>query len=171
MTVEEAKKIYMTYECSLFSMAREEKILYDEFNAINLSESTLEQWKQELFISLLEALKENGSSRLFNRLYHLAENMKSNDNFFALKEALDYIKYDNFETKICIAETILGRKDLSVRSGMIFQAYDLGEYEIVRELLNLVGSLLDFQTDDKYLESRCDRVAKKHNLICCELKL
>lgn len=169
MTVEEAKKIYIKYDCSLFSMAREEKKAYSEFMKINISETMLEEWKQELFLFWLKELKENGSSKLFNKMFQLSENMHKKETVLTLKEALNYVKYESLETNVCIAEMILGRKELSVRSGMIFQAYDLGEYEMAKELLNLVDRLLDFQTNDKYLLCRCERATNKCHLIGCEL--
>lgn len=34
MTIEEAKKIYLQYDCSLFAMAREDIIAHDNFRAL-----------------------------------------------------------------------------------------------------------------------------------------
>lgn len=118
MLMNEAKEIYFKYDCSLFAMAREENILYEEFKFLNIADTTLDEWKQEKFLSLWQQLKESGSSNLFNRMYNLTENNHNRENLLILKEALYKVKYDSFKTNAYISEIILGRKVFFERSGM-----------------------------------------------------
>lgn len=58
---------------------------------------------------------------------------------------------------------------MSERSGMIFWAYDLGEYEMAKELLQFIWKLATVQTSDKNVKSRLDRIIKKSYLISSKI--
>ena len=60
MTFEEVKKAFFRYDGSLFAMAREEKEAYESYKLLNIPEEMAEAWKQELFFTLWEQLKESG---------------------------------------------------------------------------------------------------------------
>lgn len=169
MTSEEVKKIFFKYDGSLFAMAREEKEAYENYKLLNISEETVEKWRQELFLDLWEELKEKGSSDLFNRMYNLSENKHNRENLLILKEALHEVNYANLKVNACISETVLGRKDLSERNGMIFWAYDLGEQEIAKELLQFVWELVTVQTADEKIKPRLERNIKKCYLISSKI--
>lgn len=169
MTFEEVKKVFFEYDGSLFAMAREEKEAYENYKLLNISAETVEKWRQELFLSLWEQLKENGTSDLFNRMYNLSENKHNKENLLILKEALHKVNYTNPKVNACISEIVLGRKDLSERSGMIFWAYDLGEQEIAKELLLFVWGLVTVQTFDESIQSRLERIVKKCYLISSKI--
>ena len=169
MTVKEVKKVFFRYAGSLFAMAREHKEAYDCYKLLNISEETAEAWRQELFFDLWEQLKESGSGELFNRMYNLSENRHNRENLLILKDALYKINYTNPKVNAYICETILGRKDLSERSGMIFWAYDLGEFEMAKELLQFSLELATVQTSDKNVKSRLDRIIKKSYLISSKI--
>ena len=165
MTFEEIKKIFFNYDGSLFAMAREEKEAYEQIKLLNISEKTFESWRQELFLQLWNELKENGKSDLFNRMYNLADYSHNKENLLILAEALHYINYINQNVNALISETVLGRKELKERSGLIFWAYDLGEEEIARKLLNFVKDLLKVEASDNRIKLRLERDLKKCNLI------
>ena len=48
MTCEEVKKVFFKYDGSLFAMAMEEKEVYENYKLLNISEETVEKWRQEL---------------------------------------------------------------------------------------------------------------------------
>lgn len=73
MTFEEIKKVFIKYNGSLFAMAREEKEAYENYKKLNVSEETVEKWRQEIFYDLWGQLEINGSSVLFNKMYSLLE--------------------------------------------------------------------------------------------------
>ena len=92
-------------------------------------------------------------------MYNLSENRHNRENLLILKESLHKVNYANPKVNVCISETVLGRKDLSERSGMIFGAYDLGEQEMAKELLQFVWELVTVQTSD---EKNKVQIGKEH---------
>lgn len=88
-----------------------------------------------------------------------------------LKEALNKVSYTNPEVNACIVETVLGRKDLSQRSGMIFWAHDLGDQKLAKELLQFVMKLLTVRTSDEKLKSRLDRNIRTCYLISSNINI
>lgn len=171
MTLKEAKTIYLKYDCSLFAMAREEKMVYETYKLLNIPSSVEEKWRQEWIGILMEQLKKSGSCELFNKIEDILEDCHNKKNLFVLKKALDYVIFENSEMKASVAETMLGRKDLSARSGMIFWAYDIGEHGIAKELLQFVINLLTNQSVDEEISSRFERSIRTANMINSELKL
>ena len=52
MTIKEAKELFLKYDGSLFAMAREESLAYENYKLLNVSSETVQKWKQELFLDL-----------------------------------------------------------------------------------------------------------------------
>lgn len=52
---------------------------------------------------------------------------------------------------------------------MIFWTYDLGEFEMAKELLRFSQNLVTVQTFDKNVKSRLDRIITKIYLISSEI--
>lgn len=77
-----------------------------------------------------------------------------------LRDALYKMNYDNPKINVSISETVLGRKELSEKSGMVFWAYDLGEQEIAKELLQFVWRIAAVQTSDEHIKFRLERAKK-----------
>ncbi len=171
MTLKEAKTIYLKYDCSLFAMAREEKLAYETYKLLNIPSLVEEKWRQEWIGILVERLKKSGSYELFNKIEDILEDCHNRKNLFVLKKALDYVIFENPEMRASVAEAILGRKDLSARSGMIFWAYDIGEHRIAKELLQFVMNLLTNQSVEEEISSRFKRNITTAGMINSELKL
>lgn len=114
-------------------MAREEKNVYDEYKSLNISETIQKQWRNDLFTTLLEQVKESGEESIFIRLYNITESRYNNENIVDLSESLYCVKYKDLKSKVCICEAVLGRKDISERSGMIFGAYNLNKKELAKD--------------------------------------
>lgn len=171
MTIDEAKELFFRYNCSLFAMAREEKEAYEDYRKLNISSSIENEWKKELFISLAKQLKTSGESELFNRMYNLSDNQHDKERLVVLKQALNEVVLNDAKTIATVCETVLGRKELSERTGMVFWAYDLGEQEIAKKLLVFVWKLLSKHTVDTKLQARYERDIKKCFMINSELSL
>lgn len=171
MTIEEAKCLYIKYDCSLFAMAREEKSKYEKYKSLEISNEVEEKWKQEQFLFLYKQIKITGDSTLFNKMYNLSGKSKNKENIVIMEKALKYIKYDTLDIKVSVAETILGRKDISVRSGLVFEAYDLKEYDLARKFLVFANKILTDETSSNDITSRVKRAIQTCNLIDKELKL
>ena len=59
-----------------------------------------------------------------------------------LKEALDKVNYMDPEVNAYVSEAVIGRRDISQRDGMILRAYDSGDKQIAKELLQFVLNLV-----------------------------
>lgn len=161
MTIEEAKEIYKKYHCSCFAMAREDLITYNKYQELCIDKELERQWRIEEIENLVSKLKETGDSRIFNRLYDLSESFHDAERLEMMIGSIDIVKINNAKTSLCIAETIIGRKTLSVRSGMIFWAYDIGRKKEAVALTKKALSLTNIITDDIEIKRRADRDREK----------
>lgn len=171
MTIEEAKCLYIKYDCSLFAMAREEKNEYEKYKSLEISNEVEEKWKQEQFLFLYEQMKITGDSTLFNKMYSFLGKGMNREYIGIMEKVLKYIKYDTLDIKVSVAETILGRKDISVRSGLVFEAYDLKEYDLARRFLVFANKILTDEISSNDITSRVERAIQKCMFIDKELKL
>lgn len=161
MTIDEAEKFYKDYNCSLFSMAREDMINYTLYRNLDIDKALEMQWRTEVMDDLTVKLKRDGEIYVFNRLYDLTGGAHNYHNLMRLLDALRYTNIRNITESLCLAETIIGRKELSQRSGMIFWAYDIGEKKETTNLSKLVLSLIDLKIDDMEIFERINRDLKK----------
>lgn len=84
---------------------------------------------------------------------------------------IDKVSVKNIKTSLCIAETIMGRKSLSARSGMIFWAYDIGLKNETLTLIQKALFLMNVQTYNEEDKVRVSRDQKKIREIIDVLKL
>ena len=139
--------------------------------ALNISKEIENDWRQDLFNILSIKVKKIGDAALFTRIYYLLETMRNKEKLYIVKDLLKYIRYNDLKTKVYISETVIGRKDIAVRSGMIFWAYDVGEKETAKELLVFVTDLLNCEVADEKLNTRIKRDREKCQIIDSNLKL
>ncbi len=171
MTLEEAKKIYKKNNCSLFVMAREDADNYVLYEKLNIDGSIEQKWRMEVIEELVNLLEENGDGRIFNRLYDLSTGFHDKERLELMIKLIDKVRIEDVKTSLCIAETIMGRKVLSARSGMIFWAYDIGLTDEAVKLIQKVLSLINIQTDNEEDMTRVSRDRKKIKEIIDVLKL
>ena len=57
MNVNEIKKVFFKYNCSMFSVAREDMTTYEEFKKLSDSNQLLIEWKNELLNKNINDLK------------------------------------------------------------------------------------------------------------------
>lgn len=171
MNIEEAKKFYLKYDGSYFGMAREEQGKYEEYEKLEISKSVEGEWDNEILNTLKEHLKDTGEVKVFDRIYDIAERRHTRERLLILIQSLRDVKYDDLVMNARLSETMLGRKALSERSGMIFWAYDIGEPEIAEKLLAYVLGILNSQEIGADLVARYDRDRKKCYEIATELNI
>lgn len=161
MTLAEAKKMFKEYGCSLFSFAREDLDRYNLYKELNIDENTQNLWKEETINELLNSLRKSGEVGVFNRLYDIAVTFHDHQRLKLLVKAIDYVKAKEERDLVTLAETIMGRSHLSVRSGMIFWAHDLGLKSETKSLVSKVKRLIGFQPKEKATKERIARAKKK----------
>lgn len=165
MTIDEAKDVYKKNSCSLFVMAREDLVNYNLYKCLNIEKKLEMRWKGEVIEELIDLLKEKGDYKIFNQLYDLAESFHDSEKLKLMIESIKYIRIKDTKTSLCIAETIMGRKLVSARSGMIFWAYDIGAKKDALELIRKVMFFIDVKTDSEELKERAYRDMKIINEI------
>lgn len=171
MRIEEARNIYKKNNCSLFVMAREDVDNYTAYKELNIDKKIERQWTVEVIEDLVNSLKETGDSKIFNQLYDLSVSLHDRERLMLMIKSMNAVKIKNAETSLCIAETIIGRKILSVRSGMVFWAYDLGEKEEAVILIEKALSFINIKANDIKVKERVNRDLKKVKEIVEMLKL
>lgn len=180
MTIEEAKEFYRKYNCSHYFMAREELPKYKLYQELNIDKSLEREWRLEMIDELADCLKGNRDINecsplyadaakrikinpdimIYNRIYDLAVSFHDKDRLELMIELIDYVKIKSVRNSLSIAGTIIGRKILSARSGMIFWAYDIGEKDDAVALIKKALMLTDVETDDER-EAETARNARK----------
>ncbi len=170
MTLEEAKELYMKYDCSIYTMETA-GYGYSDYKKMNISRKQEQEWENELFISLFSQLHESGDAVIFYRMNAIAEKQKSREQLYVLKDALDDIKYENSEIRAWIAEKILGRSALPEKGGLVYWAYDLGEKKTAIELLCYSLNLLDISDPSEKIKKRIEKDIELAYAIDTELGL
>lgn len=162
MTIKEAKDIYKRNNCSLFVMAREDLDNYKLYKSLNIEKNLEMKWKGEVIEELVDLLRETGEYIIFNRLYDLAEGFHDRERLKLMIESIENIRIEDAESSLCVAETIIGRKMLSVRSGMIFWAYDIGAK---KEAIILIKKAISFVNIGSNSEEVNERACRDMNTI------
>lgn len=157
MTLEEAKRVYMNNKCSLFVMAREDRLNYDLYRKSNISSMMERKWKKEMIDDQVKQFEKSGDADLFNSICELCECFNDRNTLCLLMGLIDKINIEDTKTALCIAETIMGRKILSERSGMIFWAYDLGMKKEVVMLCRKVLTLINIDSVEERYQARAKR--------------
>lgn len=171
MTLDEAEDLYKKNNCSLFTMAREDLTKYTLYKELNIDKLLEQQWRMEVIENLVAILKETGDINIFNQIYDLSVSFHDKERLELLIENLNYIKIKDIKLSLCIAETIMGRKDLFERSGMIFWAYDIGAKVEAIILSKKVLSFLKIETNDIKTKERISRDLKKFKKLCNSLEI
>ncbi|NDI36667.1 hypothetical protein [Chengkuizengella sediminis] len=177
MSLTEAKKFFKSMQCSKFVMAREELMKYEMYMALKISKETEMKWREEEFYRYYKSLNDDkhNNEKLwlkFDRMYDLIESTKNIDHILKMHSIIKVImsKLSDIE-RIIIAETINGRSPRSVRSGLIYLSYDLGEENLTKSFINDCMNLLEVSTDDEELKNRAERAKQLCNEIKNGLKL
>jgi len=150
-TLEQAKNFFMYMECSLFHMGREHPQRYAEYKHLNIPKQTENEWRRDKFYEISSKIMENPSSdstwRLHSQMHDLFVSLRTKDEVLKMLEVTKYIR-DKVPAndRVIIAETINGRARREDRSGLIYSAYDIGDFATAKEFAEL--SLTYSNADD-----------------------
>lgn len=176
MTLNEARELFFTYKCSKFSMARENLEVYESYLKLKIEKDIENGWREEKliidYIKLSNKPNQDNSWMVFSDMYNLVEVLKSSESLNIMKKSYQSIKnYLQEKDRIVIAETIIGRKSLSSRSGLIFISYDIGEKEDSLIFSQFVLELLNTDFKDASLQKRAEAILKNYSIIIEDLDL
>lgn len=171
MTTKEAKEFYLKSDCSYFIMCKNDYSAYVEYKCLELSKEKEEEWKNERLQMLFQELQDTGDYRLFDRLYEVAAEFRNEEKLKFMLNVLNDIQNMNTVQKIAIAETILGKRGLKARSGMVYWACDIGRLDIAVILLERVEQYLNLSNvTDLELERRIRNGRGIYRKISAEVK-
>lgn len=171
MTDQEAKELFLKSDCSYFTMCNR---YYSEYVAYRRLEPTQEQenaWRKERVAVLFKGLQTWGESELFVRLYGVASQLHGYDELCLMVSALSYLKYPmSPEDGIAVAETILGKRNRKVHSGLVYWAHDEGQRGMAILFLDEAMHRLDESASTKIeLERRIQKAKLLYRKIIEEL--
>lgn len=156
--MEIAKSEFLKYGCSMFAMARESDFYHEgSFDKLNIPEATLYQWSREKLDELFKEIIETGSVSLFAQLGEILENYCSKENLLLAEKAMANVRIKDSQSAAILAETLLGRRTIKVRDGLILKAYDLGERDFAHSFLVKAKEILSQTSPDEMERSRIGR--------------
>lgn len=180
MNLVEAEIFFKGFKCSQFSMARENLEQYEKYKALKIPKETEKEWRGDEFFKHLNIVEANieSNGELFevwyniNNMCELVEDIKD-INLIKLiyKLIVDLFERLSINNRIIIAETIIGRKNISCRSGLIFLSYDLNDKELSNSFFQLSLKLLDVKAMNDEDSERLEQNKKKCVLIKKELNM
>lgn len=171
MDIIDIKKIFIQYNCSAFAVAREDMVAYEEYKKIYNHDELLKEWRRELFESYVDELKREGSIDIFLKVYDLVDGAFNGHIMQIFRSIVHDVKVRDGKEAVILAETIIGRKDISERSGLIFGAYDLGDIELAEEFVRFTEQLLNIECVNKNVHNRINRAKTKVLLVKKALKM
>ncbi|MBN1467088.1 MAG: hypothetical protein JW924_00040 [Fusobacteriaceae bacterium] len=180
MTLEEAKAFFKEMNYSLFSMAREDLERYEKYKRLKISKEIENRWREEEFYIHLNIINKNIENKRktfevwnsINIMSELIDNIKD-INLIKLiyKLIVDLSVELSIKDKIIIAEIIIGRKNVSCRSGLIFLSYDLNDRKLPNCFFQLTMDLLNIKVINDEDNERLKQNIEKCMLIKKELNL
>ena len=175
MIKQEIEEFYKKNNCSTVNMANDNLPMYSEFLKLKIDSKLLNLWQKEHLDQLLKSIKETGEILFLYSLTELVENSSSVEYVDAFISSLDYIDMNIKEEVLCnhkltykpelrsccIAEQIIGSKNISVRSGWLFRSYDIGAFKQYELLKAKAIKFLDFNSKDEEIILRRNRDMQK----------
>ncbi len=171
MTIPEAKIIYQKYNCSTFRICTQNYPVYMEYHRLEIAKWQEEQWKNEKIQEMYGELIQSGKVETFLELYEIAAEFHNTEKLSVLYRSLKQLAVPQKpQKKVDLAETILGKRNRRVRSGMIYWAYDLHCRKLTGALFLYVQNCLgEIRTWDVYIARRIQRA--KHLYITMKQEL
>ena len=175
-SIQQAKIYFMDMGCSHFHMAREYPQRYEEYTKMNISKEQETEWGMEQFNEYYTDIMEDKCDTslwiVHSRMYDLINNSKTDFVLDKVLEATEHIRDKvPFKERIIVSETINGRGERQVRTGLIYLSYDLNYIAVAKNFMELSfhfssyyeGKSMDFQ--------RCQEALRICNCIKAELNL
>ena len=169
-TIEQAKFYFREMSCSHYGMARDFPERYDEYVKLGISKQLEKEWIKERFDEYHKEILENAEddlfSDIFNRMYDLFANMKSENELKIMLDVAQFIR-DRMRLKdrIIVASTINGRTVREARTGLIYLAYDMNKIVAAKEFADISLYL------STYIEGKTSRLeyCQKETKLCKEI--
>ncbi len=144
MTINEARILYMSHNCSYFLMCMERYNEYIEYCRLGVPKEQEEGWRREKIRTLFRQITITQNYELFDNFYQITVVFRDYYNLRLVLDAFKAIRRPKEpEPNISLAETILGKKGPKARSGIIYWAYDVGQKAIAILMMDQALQCLD----------------------------
>lgn len=166
MTLKEARDLYLKSDCSYFKMCTDNYSGYIEYRQLDLPKEVELVWKNEKIQMLDLEMRRFHNPKTFLRLCEVTIEFRDYEKLLLVLDSLGRIKSPLLpEQSVSVAEAILGKRHLKVRSGLVYWAYDIGQKGIAILLMDQALEHLFFpNVTDIGLEKRIrsgQRLCKK----------
>jgi hypothetical protein len=96
MTLQEAKKLFISYDCSKFALARENVEQYEEYKKLNIEKEVENEWREEKLVSdyqmIINNPKDGNNWMIFNKMYNLVEVLKKSKSIEIIQKSYELIR-------------------------------------------------------------------------------
>ncbi len=156
-TVYEAEIYFKSMGCMHFHMLREYPQRYDEYKLLNISKQQEIQWTLESFNDYYDAvMMEKRDTVLWvihSNMANLTVQLRSEKVLLKMLEATQFIRDKIYEKeKVIVSETINGRAQRKLRSGLIYLSYDLNNIPAAKSFAEVSLYLSDTEAEDVTFE-------------------
>jgi hypothetical protein len=143
MNIAEAKAIYQKYNCSFFSIYREEGSKCVEYLETHVPRELRRKWAMELFKKYLLVFEEDPS--VFTNYFNVSSILGNHHDEEFLKMYVNTLKKLNLapEMRLHVCDDILGMRNLNTRIGILDYAQDTKNKRLFDFLLDYVHGFLN----------------------------
>lgn len=148
--VDAAKRYFQSMGCSHFHMSREIPQRYSEYRGLNIPKSKETEWAQQEILSALDRLQADDTPRkelwsIHSSVTTLVLDGSFDDQLEPLMDASSFIEgvIRSQRDRLLVAETIVGRQDISYRPGLIFRSHDSTRRDLAARFACLVDALAE----------------------------
>ena len=147
MDITEAKAIYQKYNCSFFSIFREEGSKCVEYIETHVSQEERRKWALELMKKRIPAFeKEPSDFTNYCGIIRILDNYHDEVFLMMFVDSLKKLNLDpNMRFHVC--DDILGMRNLNTRIGILDYAQDTNNKELFDFLLDYVHDFLNYPID------------------------
>lgn len=172
MTMQEAKEIYLKYDCSYFAMCSEDYSNYMEYRRAEVPQRKENEWKNRKIAAFYRELCITGNGDVFGKMYEIAADFWDYTHFKIVCSALEVMqKQKRIKERVKIAEIVVGGNYSVIKGGLIFWAGDLGKYDLANQLYKYACAIVcEISYMDTALEKRIMRMQRlldKLSLVTC----
>jgi vacuolar-type H+-ATPase subunit I/STV1 len=175
-SMKQAKEYFMSMGCSHFHMGREFPQRYEEYKQLNISKKKETEWRMEQLDEYFNDIIENkNNTRLWavhSRMADLVETLKT---AIALRKMLEVTQYIReivpINDRVIVSETLNGRGNRKLRTGLIYLAYDLKNIQVAKAFVELSLHFATYEEKKGRDLERCQEATKLCNDIKAELGL
>lgn len=175
-TINQAKEYFKFMGCSHFHMAREYPQRYEEYKRLNIAQQIEIEWIEERLeeycLQIMDKRVDTPLWSIHSSIAELIERLRTERALIKMLMVTQFIR--NLvppKDRVIISETINGRNDRRIRSGLIYLAYDMNNMSIAKDFVELSLYFATHIEKEGNDNNRCQSAIRLCNEIKAELGL